>query len=80
MNRDDRVGAVMLAAERIAQLEIVGDAAPPLQRLLRFRLVLPEVRSGDAGFELGQLACGMGRVKDSSANLERVSRDLRSGG
>jgi hypothetical protein len=70
---------VDLLDQRIAQLEILGNAAPPLQRFLRLGLVFPEIRSGDAGLELGQLADGMRRVKDSSADLERVSRDLRSG-
>jgi hypothetical protein len=42
--------------ERIAKLEIVGDAPTTLQRLLRFGLIFPEIRCGDARFELGQFA------------------------
>ena len=70
---------VELAGQRVAQLDFVGQPAAALQRLLRLGLVLPEVGRGDAGFELGQLAGGVGGVKDSSAGLWRVAPGLRSG-
>ena len=38
--------------EAVAQLEILRQPALPLQSLLRFRLVVPEVRGGDFCFEL----------------------------
>jgi hypothetical protein len=57
-----------LARQRVTQLEVVGQAASPLQRLLSVRLILPEIGCSNAGFELGQFVGGMCSVKDSSAD------------
>jgi hypothetical protein len=57
-----------LARERPAQLDVVGQAAAPLQRLLRLLLVLPEIGRGDLVLEDAQLTRGLGVVKDSSAD------------
>ena len=43
---------VDLLGEAVALLEIFGEAALPLQRLLGVGLVVPEIRGGDAAFEL----------------------------
>lgn len=43
---------VDLLSEAIALLEILSQAALPLQRLLRVGLVVPEIRRGDLLFEL----------------------------
>jgi len=43
---------VDLLAEAVALLEIFGKAALPLEGLLRFGLVVPEIGGGDAAFEL----------------------------
>ena len=43
---------VDLLGEAVALLEIFGEAALPLQRLLSFGLVVPEIGSGDSAFEL----------------------------
>jgi hypothetical protein len=44
---DEYREVVDTARERLAERAIVLEAAPPLQQLLRRRLVLPEVRLGD---------------------------------
>jgi hypothetical protein len=61
-------------AQRVAELAIVLEPAPPLQQLLRRRLVLPEVRLRDALFYVGKFFCGTGGVKDSSAGRSRGAR------
>jgi hypothetical protein len=43
---------VNLAGKAVAQLEVLGEAALPLQRLLRLGLVVPEIWRGDSLFEL----------------------------
>jgi hypothetical protein len=43
---------VDLLAEAVALLKIHGEAALPLQRLLRVGLVVPETGGGDTAFEL----------------------------
>jgi hypothetical protein len=63
---------VEFADERIAQIDLFAQTAATLQGLLRFRLVLPEIRSGDARFYRCKLACGVRGVKDSSAGLWRA--------
>ena len=55
------------AAERVAQLRVLAQAAAALQGALRLLLVLPEVRRRDARFEGCDLAGVGGPVKDSSA-------------
>jgi hypothetical protein len=54
------------AAQRVDQLDLLFDAAPALQGLLRLDLVLPEVGSRRAGFYLGELFGRLRGVKDSS--------------
>jgi hypothetical protein len=58
-------------AQRFAEIAILLETAPPLQQLLRRRLVLPEVRGTDALLDVLQLAGGMCCVKDSSAGRRR---------
>ena len=43
---------VDLLAEAVALLEIFGEAALPLEGLLCFGLVVPEIGGGDPAFEL----------------------------
>jgi len=43
---------VDLLPEAVALLEIFGKAALPLEGLLRFGLVVPKSRGGDAAFQL----------------------------
>jgi len=43
---------VDLLAEAVALLEVFGETALPLKVLLGFGLVVPEIRRGDAAFEL----------------------------
>ena len=69
---------VQLLDDRVAQLEVVGEATAPLQDLLRLSLVLPEVGSRYPGLELVQFAGCIRRVKDSSAGLWRASPGFRS--
>jgi hypothetical protein len=62
-------------AERHAEIAIFLEAPPPLQQLLRRRLILPEIRRADALFDGLQFAGGMCRVKDSSAGRRRGAPD-----
>jgi hypothetical protein len=39
--------------QAVAQLDVFGEAALPLQGFLRLGLVVPEIRRGDLSFELG---------------------------
>ena len=50
---EQHADVVHLLAEAVALLEIFGETALPLQRLLRLGLVVPEIRRGDLLFELG---------------------------
>jgi hypothetical protein len=59
------------AAQLLAQLTVLFQAAAPLQDLLRRRLVFPEIRRGDAFLYLGDFSGGMCGVKDSSADRRR---------
>jgi hypothetical protein len=43
---------VGLFGKAVAQLDVLGEAALPQQRLLRFGLVVPEIGGGDFAFEL----------------------------
>jgi hypothetical protein len=43
---------VDLLGEAVAEVKILGEAALALQGLLRFGLVVPEIRGGDFLFEL----------------------------
>jgi hypothetical protein len=69
---DQHAEIVQLAYQRVAQLDLVREATPALQGLLRRRLILPEVRRRYARFDAGQLARRVSGVKDSSADLWRA--------
>jgi hypothetical protein len=43
---------VEFLGEAVAQFEVLGEAALALERFLRLRLVIPEIRRGDFLFEL----------------------------
>jgi hypothetical protein len=75
---DEDVQVVEASAERRAQLAILLDAAAPLQQLLRGRLVLPEIRCGNAFFDSSQFGVGAGGVKDGSAGRWRGAPDPRT--
>jgi hypothetical protein len=49
---NEHAEVVDLLREAVAQLEVVGKPALPLQRLLRLGLVVPEPGGGDLLFEL----------------------------
>ena len=49
---EENADIVNALVETVAQLEILREPALPLQGLLRFRLVVPEIRRGDLCFEL----------------------------
>jgi hypothetical protein len=50
---------VEFLGERIPQIDVVGDAAAALERLLCLGLIFPEIGGGDARFELVQLTGGV---------------------
>jgi hypothetical protein len=77
-NQDGKV--LGTAAQRFAETLVVLQAASPLQQLLRGRLILPEVRLGDAFFYLREFVCRAGCVKDGSADRMRGGPNLRIGG
>jgi hypothetical protein len=66
-------------AQRNRQVAVAFEATPPLQRLLRVGLVLPEIWCGALGFELGQLTVQAGFVKAPSWRRRRVRRVPRRG-
>jgi hypothetical protein len=70
LEEDAQVGNA--PAERVTQLGVVAQAAAALQRALRFLLVLPEIRGGDARLEGRELSGIGGTVKDSSADRRPV--------
>jgi hypothetical protein len=49
---EEDAGVVDLLAQAVALLEILGQAALPLECLLCFRLFVPEIGGGDPAFEL----------------------------
>jgi hypothetical protein len=50
---DQHTEIVDLLAKAVALFDVFGEAALPLQRLLRLGLVVPEIRRRDLLFELG---------------------------
>jgi len=66
------------ALQTVAEVAILFEAAPPLQELLRRRLILPEVRIRDAGFDECEFVRRLCGVKDSSAGRWRGAPDLRA--
>jgi len=69
---DEYAEIVTLFPERADQLTILLKAAAPLQDLLRFALILPEIGRGGFRFELIQFLFGAGGLKDSSADRRRA--------
>jgi len=69
---DEDREVVAFSGQRLNQLAILLEATAALQDLLRFRLVLPEIRRGRAVLEPGQFFVGAGGFKDSSADPRRV--------
>ena len=65
---EQHADVVDLLGEAVAELDVFGEPALALQRLLRVGLVVPEVRRGDLQFELRQLSGIVRLVKDSSAS------------
>jgi hypothetical protein len=65
---DEHRQIIASAAQRGGELAVLFEPPPPLEQLLRLRLVLPEIRLRDARFNLRQLVFRSGRVKDSSAD------------
>jgi hypothetical protein len=55
------------------------DPAAALQDLLRFDLVVPEIRRGRASFYLGELISRTCGLKDSSGDRRLVSQDPDTG-
>jgi len=47
---DEHAEVVELALQRVAELHVLLEPAAALQDLLRVRLILPEIRGGDAFF------------------------------
>jgi hypothetical protein len=66
--------------QRLAQVAVVLEPAPPLQQLLRRRLVLPEIGISGALLYLGEFICRTSGVKDGSADRRRAWRDPDIGG
>ena len=60
-----------LAPERLDEIAVLIEAAAALQRLLRFGLVLPEIRRGRARFQAIQLFFRMVGFKDGSGDRQR---------
>jgi hypothetical protein len=64
--------------QRIAEIAILLEPSPALEKLLCRRLILPEVRIRDARFDFGELVGRLCRVKDSSAGRWRGAPGLRA--
>jgi hypothetical protein len=69
---DEHGEIVGLLAERLDELAILLEAPPPLQDLLGFSLIFPEIGRGGARLEAGQFLFGAGGFKDSSADRQRA--------
>jgi hypothetical protein len=72
-NKDGKV--VGSSSQRLAEVAVFLQPASTLKQFLRRRLILPEIRIRDALFYCGELVCGAGRVKDSSAGRMRGGPD-----
>ncbi len=73
---DEHGEVVGAAPQRFAEIAVLFEAAAALQQLLGGRLILPEVRIGDALFDRCEFVGGTCGVKDSSAG--RTARRARS--
>jgi hypothetical protein len=69
---------VEAALERRAQIAILLEPPAALHHFLRGGLVLPEVWSGNALFDPGELVFGSGAVKDGYAGRRRGAPDPRT--
>jgi hypothetical protein len=69
---DQHREVVALLPERQHEIAILLDPAAPLQDLLRFGLVLPEIRSGGKRLEARQFLVRSSGFKDSSADRQRA--------
>jgi hypothetical protein len=61
-----------LLAQRKNEVAVLLDASPALQDLLCFGLVSPEIGRGSFGLDSGELVFGLGGLKDSYADPQRV--------
>jgi hypothetical protein len=66
---DEHRQVVRPALQRRDERALVIEAAAALEGFLRLRLVLPEIRFGDPGFQAAQFFVGVPGLKDSSADL-----------
>jgi hypothetical protein len=69
---DQHREVVALLPERQHEIAILLDPAAPLQDLLRFGLVLPEIRSGGTRLEARQFLVRPSGLKDGSADRWRA--------
>jgi hypothetical protein len=65
---NEHLQVVALPAQRFPKLDIFADALAASEGGLGVRLLVPEIRRGDAGFEPAQFFIQTCGVKDSSAN------------
>src|SRR4029453_6990140 len=65
LNEDGKV--VGPSSQGLAEVAVFPQRAPPLKEFLRGPLILPEIRIRYPLFYCGELFCGAGGVKDSSA-------------
>jgi hypothetical protein len=63
---DEDTDVVAAPLERVAEIDVVGDALAALQRSLGVGGVVPEIGRGDPRLEPAQFFIQTGRVKDSS--------------
>jgi hypothetical protein len=69
---DEHRQVVALLLKRHHQIAILLDPATPLQDLLGFGLVFPEIWSSGTRLEARQLLVGSSGFKDSSADRQRA--------
>jgi hypothetical protein len=67
---DEDREVVVLLLERENEIAVLLEPAAALLDLLRFRLILPEIRRGGAYVEAGQFFVRPGLLKDSSADRQ----------
>jgi hypothetical protein len=77
---EQHADVVDFLGETVAQLDVFGEPALPLQRLLGVGLVVPEVGRRDLQFELRELSGIVSLVKDSSASRMPASAGRWNGG
>jgi hypothetical protein len=72
---DQHAQVIAATSERFAQRGVLLEASAPLEHFLRLGLVLPEIRFGNALFELGHFLRRVCGLKDTSV----VPRHVYSG-